>query len=64
MDGVASNVTVSGAPPASRDGNRIVWVWNNNKSNMWVTFSGMDRNNPPHNIRLCEERHVILTRRR
>ena len=56
-DGVASNVTVSGAPPASRDGNRIVWVWNNNKSNMWVTFSGMDRNNPPHNIRLCEERH-------
>ena len=22
---------------------------------MWVTFSGMDRNNPPHNIRLCEE---------
>jgi hypothetical protein len=56
-EGAARNVTISGASSSNRVGNRIAWVWGTNTSNMWVTFMGMDRNNPPHNIRLCEARY-------
>src|SRR5262249_4898041 len=56
-DGKAQDVSISGASSSMRRGNRIVWTWGSNTTNMWVTFSGMDSNDPPSNIRLCEARH-------
>ena len=40
-----------------RTGNRIIWTWGSNTSNMAVTFSGIDHNDPPRNIQLCEARY-------
>jgi hypothetical protein len=56
-DGTARNVSVAGASVSARAGNRIEWTWASNANNMWVSFSGMLRNDPPRNIRLCELRH-------
>ena len=36
------------------------WTWASNANNMWVSFSGMLRSDPPRNIRLCELRHEAL----
>lgn len=56
-DGGAKDVSISGASSSKRAGNRIIWTWASNTSNMWVTFAGMDRAQPPRNIRICEARH-------
>lgn len=59
-DGTASTVTI--VPPSSqvRAGNRIEWVWGVNEGQQQVVFSGIDLNDPPRNIRLCEARHETL----
>src|SRR5262245_15606042 len=49
-DGKARDVSISGAPSSTRRGNRIVWTWGSNTTNMWITFSGMDSNDPPSNV--------------
>jgi hypothetical protein len=58
-DGTAKEVSIAGAPSLNleRHSNRIAWTWSSNTSNTWVSFAGMDRNDPPRNIRLCEQRH-------
>jgi len=56
-DGIASDVSIAGASSIKRGLDRINWTWGSNTTTMWVTFAGMDRNDPPRNIRLCEERH-------
>jgi len=56
-DGIANDVSIAGASSVKRGLNRIAWTWGSNTAKMWVTFAGMDRNDPPRNIRLCEERH-------
>ena len=56
-DGKARDVSISGASSSTRRGNRMVWTWGSNTTNMWVTFAGLDSNDPPSNIRLCEARH-------
>jgi hypothetical protein len=55
-DGRATDVSISGASSSTRGLSRIVWIWASNTSNMWVTFAGIDHNDPPRNIRLCEGR--------
>jgi hypothetical protein len=55
-NGRASEVSISGASSSTRSSNRILWTWGSNTSNMWVTFAGIDHNDPPRNIRLCERR--------
>jgi len=59
-DGIAREVSISGADSQRRAGNRIEWVWANNNSGMWVTFTKMGTDNPPRNIRLCAARHEAL----
>ncbi len=56
-DGLASDVSIEGASSLKRGLNRIAWTWASNNAKMWVTFAGMDRHDPPRNIRLCEKRH-------
>jgi hypothetical protein len=56
-DGTAANVSVANASALSHEANRITWTWSSNTANMWVTFAGMDHNNPPHNVRLCEQKY-------
>ena len=56
-DGTARNVSIEGAAAPTRTGNRLEWTWVSHANNMWVSFSGMLRHDPPHNIRLCELRH-------
>ncbi len=56
-DGIASDVSITGASSTKPGRNRLIWTWGGNTAEMSVTFTGMDRNDPPRNIRLCEERH-------
>jgi hypothetical protein len=56
-DGIASDISIAGALSLKRSGNRISWTWGSNTAEMSVTFAGMDRHDPPRNIRLCEERY-------
>ena len=56
-DGGASHVSIGGSSSPMRNQNRIVWTWGTNTSNMAVTFSGIDHNDPPRNIQLCEARY-------
>jgi len=55
-DGGASHVSIGGSSSPMRNGNRIVWTWGTNTSNMAVTFSGIDHYDPPRNIQLFEAR--------
>ena len=59
-DGTASTVTVVPALSQVRVGNRIEWVWGVNEGQQRVVFSGIDLNDPPRNVRLCEARHEAL----
>jgi hypothetical protein len=59
-DGTASTVTVVPASSQARVGNRIEWLWGINEGQLRVVFSGIDLNDPPYNIRLCEARHEAL----
>jgi hypothetical protein len=59
-DGGASAVSVVPALSQARVGNRIEWVWGVNEGKQRVVFSGIDLNDPPRNIRLCEARHEAL----
>ena len=59
-EGTASTVTVMHASTQVATGNRIEWVWGVNEGQQRVVFSGIDLNNPPRNIRLCEARHEAL----
>ncbi len=56
-DGTASHVSIGGSSSLTRFGNRVIWTWGSNTSNMFVTFAGIDHHNPPRNIRLCEARY-------
>lgn len=56
-DGTASEVSIAGASNSERRLNRVAWTWASNTGNMWVHFAGLDRNDPPRNIHLCEQRH-------
>ena len=59
-DGTASTSIVVPALSQVRVGNRIEWVWGTNEGQQRVVFSGIDLNDPPRNIRLCEARHEAL----
>jgi hypothetical protein len=56
-DGTASDVFIAGSSSSTRFGNRIEWTWGRNTPDLWVTFKGMVREDPPRNIRLCEARY-------
>jgi hypothetical protein len=56
-DGTASSVTIVPALSQDRVGNRIEWVWGINEGEQRLVFSGIDLNDPPRNVRLCEARH-------
>ena len=53
-------MTVMPASSQVRSGNRIEWVWGINEGQQRVVFGGIDLNDPPRNIRLCEARHEAL----
>jgi len=56
-DGMATDVKISGAPIRQRRiGRRVEWIYPNSLSNLQVEFAGVDKNNPPRNIRLFEAR--------
>ena len=59
-DGTASSVTIVPALSQTRVGNRIEWVWGINEGQQRVVFSGIDLNDPPRNVRVCEARHEAL----
>jgi hypothetical protein len=59
-DGTVSTVTVVPAATQIRSGNRIEWIWGINEGQQRVVFGGIDLNDPPRNIRLCEARHEAL----
>ncbi len=59
-DGTASMVTVVPTSSQVRVGNRIEWMWGINEGQQRVVFSGIDLNDPPRNIRLCEARYEAL----
>jgi hypothetical protein len=59
-DGTASTVAIVPALSQTRIGNRVEWVWGINEGQQRVIFSGIDLNDPPRNIRLCEVRHEGL----
>ena len=52
FDGTASTVT-SGLTNAVRIGNRITGTWPANQSNKQISFTAIDHNDPPRNIRFC-----------
>ena len=52
FDGVATSVA-SGLTGAVRVGNRITGTWPANQSNKQISFTGIDHNNPPTNVRFC-----------
>ena len=52
FDGTASSVS-SGLDGAVRVGNRITGTWPANQSNKQITFTGIDHNDPPRNVRFC-----------
>ena len=52
FDGTASSVS-SGLSNVNRVGNRITGTWPANQSNKQITFTGMNNNDPPRNIRFC-----------
>src|SRR5262249_48535087 len=43
-----------------RVGNRIEWIWGVDQGQQRVVFGGIDRNDPPRDIRLCEARYEAL----
>ncbi len=57
-DGVASSVTISGGGGVRQrqKGNRLEWEWGAADRAQAVVFTGIDRANPPRNIRVCEAR--------
>jgi hypothetical protein len=59
-EGVASAVSIVPALSQHRVGNRIEWLWGVNEGVQRVVLSGIDPNNPPRNVRLCESRHEAL----
>ena len=59
-DGTASTVTVVPALSQVRVGNRIEWLWSVNEGQQRVVFDGVELNDPPRNIRLCEAQHEAL----
>jgi hypothetical protein len=56
-DGAASDVVIMPALSQVRVGNRIEWVWALNDGKERVVFSGIELDDPPRNVRLCEARH-------
>ncbi len=52
FDGTATTVS-SGLTGAVRVGNRITGTWPANQSNKQISFTGIDHNDPPRNIRFC-----------
>ena len=52
FDGVATTVTI-GLDSVVRVGNRITGNWPSGLSNRQMTFTGIDHNDPPRNIRFC-----------
>ena len=59
-DGTANDVNLVPALSQVRVGNRIEWVWGVNEGQEQVVFSGIELNDPPRNVRLCEARHEAL----
>ena len=59
-DETASDVNVVPALSQVRVGNRIEWVWGVNEGQERVVFGGIELNDPPRNIRLCEAQHEAL----
>jgi hypothetical protein len=59
-DGTASDVNIAPALSEIRLGKRIEWVWGVNDGQERVVFGGIELNDPPRNIRLCEARHEAL----
>ena len=56
-DGTATDVTINGAAITQRQiGRRVDWTFPKSQSNLYVKFAGVDKNNPPRNIRLFEAR--------
>ena len=56
-DGTATDVTINGAPITQRQiGRRVDWTFPKSQNNLYVKFAGVDKSNPPRNIRLCEAR--------